>query len=105
MKPKIICICGSTRFKGAFMQAQKDITMDGNIFLTVGIFGHSEDSEEFNKGTKKMLDKLHLQKIDLADEIYVVNMNGYIGESTRNEIDYAKSLNKQIKYLEEQEEQ
>ena len=102
-RPKIICICGSTRFKGAFIQAQKEITMRGEIFLTVGMFGHSGDLVAFDESTKKMLGELHLRKIDLADEIYIVNMNGYIGKSTRNEINYAESLGKPIKYLEQQE--
>ena len=104
-KPKIICICGSTKFKGAFIQAQKEITMRGEIFLTVGMFGHSGDIEAFDEATKLMLDELHLRKIDLADEVYVINMNGYIGESTRNEINYTKSHGKPIKYLESNQEE
>ncbi len=99
-KPKVICICGSTQFKGEFLQAQKDITMNGNIFLTVGMFEHSGDSETFDPKTKTMLDELHFRKIDLCDEVYVINLDGYIGESTRNEINYAESLGKPIKYME-----
>jgi len=99
MKPKIICICGSTRFKDEFIQAQKDITMKGEIFLTVGFFGHSGDAIVWTDNLKQMLDELHFRKIDLCDEIFIVNVDGYIGESTRNEINYAESLSKPIKYL------
>lgn len=99
-KPKVICICGSTKFKDEYLKAQIDITMNGEIFLTVGFFGHSGDSFAFKPETKAMIDKLHFRKIDLSDEIFVINVNGYIGESTRNEIEYAQKQGKTVKYLE-----
>ena len=98
-KPKIICICGSTKFKEEYLKAQFNLTMEGRIVLTVGCFMHA-DNVEINKQEKKMLDELHLRKIDLADEILVLNKNGYIGESTRKEIQYALYYNKPVKYLE-----
>lgn len=96
---KIITLCGSTRFKDEFMEAQKDLTLSGNIVITVGLFGHSGDEEVWKPGVKEMLDDMHLRKIDLADEIFVINVNGYIGESTQHEIAYAKSAGKKVNYL------
>jgi hypothetical protein len=77
-KYKVITLCGSTRFKDAFMEAQKRLTLEGNIVISVGLFGHSGDNEVWTEGTKEMLDDMHLRKIDMADEIFVVNVGGYI---------------------------
>ena len=106
-KYKVITLCGSTRFKDAFMEAQKRLTLEGNIVISVGLFGHSGDSEvweNMDEGTltktKEMLDDMHKRKIDMADEIYVINVGGYIGDSTRSEIEYAKQRGKDIRYLE-----
>ena len=105
---KVITLCGSTRFKDEFLKVQKDLTLQGNIVISVGLFGHSGDSEVWeNMGegtltkTKEMLDDMHKRKIDMADEIFVINVNGYIGESTKSEIEYAKSLGKKVNYLED----
>ena len=100
-KYKVITLCGSTRFKDAFLEAQKRLTLDGNIVISVGLFGHSGDEEVWTEGTKEMLDDMHKRKIDMADEIYVINVGGYIGESTWSEIAYAKAIGKKIRYLEE----
>ena len=104
---KVITLCGSTRFKEEFLNVQKDLTLKGNIVLSVGLFGHSGDSEvweNMDEGTltktKEMLDDMHKRKIDMSDEIFVINVNGYIGESTKSEIEYAKSLGKVVNYLE-----
>ena len=104
---KVITLCGSTRFKDAFLEVQKRLTIDGNIVISVGLFGHSGDNEvweNMDEGTltrtKAMLDDMHKRKIDMADEIYVINVGGYIGESTRSEIEYAKATGKTIRYLE-----
>lgn len=98
---KIVTLCGSTRFKEQFFEVQKKLTLEGYIVISVGLFGHSGDDEVWTEGTKEMLDKMHLSKIDLADEIFVINVNGYIGESTKREIEYAKSTGKIVNYLEE----
>ena len=100
-KYKVITLCGSTRFKDEFMEAQKRLTLEGNIVISVGLFGHSGDEEVWKPGTKEMLDKMHFQKIDMADEIFVINVGGYIGESTKREIDHAQQLGKPVYYLEE----
>ena len=98
---KVITLCGSTRFKDEFLEAQKRLTLEGNIVISVGLFGHSGDDEVWTEGVKDMLDRQHLAKIDLADEIYVINVGGYIGDSTRREIAYAEYKGKSISYLEE----
>jgi len=101
-KPKVVCLCGSTKFKDQFIAENFKLTMEGNIILTVGWFSH-EDKEIYypNDEEKIMLDALHKRKIDLADEIFVLNVGGYIGESTRSEIKYAITNGKPIRYLEE----
>ena len=106
-KYKVITLCGSTRFKDEFLKVQKDLTLKGNIVISVGLFGHSGDNEvweNMDEGTltktKEMLDDMHKRKIDMADEIFVINVNGYIGESTKSEIEYASKLGKKVNYLE-----
>ena len=108
-KYKVITLCGSTRFKDEFMEAQKNLTLQGNIVISVGLFGHSGDNEvweNMDEGTltktKEMLDDMHKRKIDLSDEIFVINVGGYIGESTKSEIEYAKATGKKVNYLEEE---
>ena len=103
--PTIVCLCGSTRFYEAFQKANYEETMRGNIVLSVGFYPHSSEiAHGENIGCddeqKILLDELHKRKIDLADEILVLNVGGYIGESTQSEIDYAKSVNKKIRFLE-----
>lgn len=100
-KYKVITLCGSTRFKEDFIKAQKDLTLQGNIVISVGLFGHSGDNEVWTDDTKEMLDDMHKRKIDMADEIFVINVNGYIGESTKSEIEYAKRNGKIVHYLQE----
>ncbi len=85
------------------MQAQKQLTLEGNIVISVGLFGHAGDEEVWTEGTKEMLDDMHKRKIDMADEIYVLNVGGYIGSSTRSEIEYALATGKTVRYLEPQE--
>ena len=105
-KYPVITLCGSTRFKEEFMMAQKRLTLEGNIVISVGLFGHSGDEEVWDgmdegtlSKTKKMLDDMHKRKIDMADEIFVINVGGYIGDSTRSEIDYAIEHGKTVRYL------
>ena len=100
-KYPVITICGSTRFKEQFLEAQKRLTLAGNIVISVGLFGHSGDDEVWTEGTKEMLDDMHKRKIDMADGIYVINVGGYIGQSTRSEKEYARSQGKTVEFLEE----
>ena len=99
-KYRVITLCGSTRFKDAFLETQKRLTLEGNIVISVGLFGHSGDEEVRAPGTREMLDDMHRRKIDMADEIFVINVGGYIGNSTRSEIEYARAAGKKVNYLE-----
>lgn len=94
---RVITLCGSTKFKDQFMEVQKKLTLEGNIVISVGCFGHAGDI--FSDEQKLMLDDMHKRKIDMADEIFVINVGGYIGESTKSEIEYAKKHNKKVNYL------
>ena len=97
---KVVTLCGSTRFKEQFMETQKRLTLDGCIVISVGLFGHSGDDDVWKPGVKEMLDDMHLRKIDMADESFVINVGGYIGESTKREIAYAEQKGKKVNYLE-----
>ena len=97
---KVITLCGSTRFKEEFIETQKRLSLQGNIVISVGLFGHSGDKEVWQDGVKEMLDDMHKRKIDMADSIYVINVGGYIGSSTRSEIEYAIAHGKTVEYLE-----
>ena len=101
-KPTIVCLCGSTRFKEEYEKAEREETLLRKIVLTVGLFGHLEGLDMTSE-TKAKLDELHKRKIDLADEILVIDVGGYIGESTRREIEYAKEHGKKVKYLSKEE--
>lgn len=94
----IITLCGSTKFKKEFEEMVKHFTLEGWIVLSVGCFGHAGDNEVWSEGTKKMLDDMHKAKIEIADAIFVVDKDHYIGASTRQEITYAMELNKEIYY-------
>ena len=101
-KYKVITLCGSTRFKDEFLKVQKQLTLEGNIVISVGMFGHADGEFEtvITPEIKVMLDDIHKRKIDMSDEIYVINKNGYIGESTKGEIEYAIKTGKRVDYLE-----
>lgn len=103
-KYNIITLCGSIKFKSEFIKVQEKLTLEGNIVLTPNFFNNIK-KDEINLETKKMLDKMHRQKIDMSDEIYVINFGGYIGESTKGEIEYAKQKGKKILYLENSKKQ
>lgn len=104
--PVIVCLCGSTRFWREFVEASLQETLKGKIVLSVGAatktdeehFGHL-GAEEMAK-IKQELDQLHFRKIELADEVLILNVGGYVGESTGRELAYARELNKAIRFLE-----
>lgn len=98
-RPVIVCLCGSTRFKDAYTEANKTETLAGKVVLSVGLLGHHEGLD-MNGPVKQMLDTLHLFKVELADEVLILNVGGYIGESTRRELEHAKKLGKTVRYLE-----
>jgi hypothetical protein len=103
--PVVVCLCGSTRFWRYFQAASLDETMAGRIVLSIGAASGTDDDhfgnlpeEEYDR-VKANLDELHLRKIDMADEILVLNVDGYVGESTSNEIRYAHKAGKRIRWL------
>jgi hypothetical protein len=103
-KPKIVCLCGSTRFWETFRDVGLDLTMAGIIVLSIGICTpdsilFANPKSEGTKAQKELLDELHKSKIDLAYEILVLNVGGYYGKSTDSEIKHAWKHNKPIKYL------
>lgn len=95
---KVVTLCGSTRFKSEFERINAELTLAGNVVISVGVFVHAAGSE-VDEAQKQLLDLVHLQKIDMADEIFVVNPGGYIGESTRSEIEYATRTGVPVRYL------
>jgi len=101
-RPKVVCLCGSTRFDEAYDMANYEETKAGNIVLSVGSHGRwlHHNGIEHTDDDKIRLDVLHLRKIDMADEILVLNVGGYVGYSTKREIEYAKSTGKHIRYWE-----
>lgn len=106
-RPEIVCLCGSTRFYDEFQRANYELTMQGKIVLSVGFYPHASAEHGHGEGVghdsaeKVMLDELHKRKIDLADWVYVLNVGGYIGESTRSEITYAEANGVEVRYMEE----
>lgn len=100
-KYPVITLCGSTKFKEDFIMMQEELTLRGNIVISVGLFGHADNkySKEITPEIKTMLDDMHKRKIDMADMIYVINRDGYIGESTASEIAYAKATGKPVYYM------
>jgi len=99
-RPTIVCLCGSTRFVAAFDAANLRLTLEGKIVLTIGCNTKSDDQLGITPDEKRKLAELHLRKIDLADEVLVLTVNGYIGESTANEIAYAERTGKPVSYWE-----
>jgi hypothetical protein len=99
-RPTIVCLCGSTRFVDAWKRAHRTESLAGRIVLSVGVMIHAGDEPIREDGPdKRALEELHLRKIDLADEVLVLDVGGYIGESTAREIAYAERHRKRIRYL------
>jgi len=101
-RPGIVCLCGSGRFRDAFDAAEEAETLRGRIVLTIGCNTKDVARSAELVGHKPMLDELHLRKIDLADEVLILNVDGYIGESTARELAYARSRGKAVRFLETQ---
>lgn len=100
-KYEVVTLCGSTKFKDDFIKAQEFLTLAGCIVISVGLFGHADKkyTTAITPEVKTMLDDMHKRKIDMADSIFVVNRDGYIGESTKSEIEYALKTGKQVTYM------
>lgn len=106
-RPRIACLCGSTRFYDQFQQANYDLTMRGEIVLSVGFYPHAKTEHGHGEGVghdsaeKTALDQLHKRKIDLADRVLVVSdATGYFGASTRSEVEYAIAHGKPVEFAE-----
>ncbi len=97
---EVVTLCGSTKFKEDFIKVQKELTLQGKIVISIGLIGHSGDNEVWDENKKEMLDDMHKRKIDMADFIFVINKDNYIGESTRLEIECAENTGKTVYYLE-----
>ena len=107
-RPKVVTLCGSSRFPEAFHLANLHLTMQGHIVISLGAFAHADqpagarfllsDGDE-STTQKRSIDELHFRKIDLADEIFVVNVGGYVGDSTRREIAYAEAAGKVVNWM------
>lgn len=106
-RPPVTVLCGSTRYPEAYRRAMLLLTLAGHIVVSIGCNLRTDTDPELHPGDddtrqliKQRLDELHLRKIDLADRVYVLNVGGYIGYSTRREIEYATASGKPIEYLE-----
>lgn len=104
LRPTVVCLCGSTRFMDAFQEANLRETIAGRIVLSVGCNTKSDSDlialGELTEEAKAGLDELHKRKIDIADEVFILNVGGYIGSSTKSELEYAKAHGKRIRFLE-----
>lgn len=103
-KYPVVCICGSTRFKKETLEMAEKLSIEGHVILMVNCWNHAdafhEPQNEKDKAVKAMLDDMHLQKIRMSDYVLVMNIGGYIGKSTKAEIEYAKKIGKPIKWIE-----
>lgn len=105
---RVITLCGSTRFPDAFALANMHLSLQGHIVIGLGMLGHADEprgarflTSDGDESTpeKQGLDQLHFRKIDISDGIYVVNVGGYVGSSTRREIKYAKDRGKTVEWM------
>lgn len=99
-KYKVITLCGSVKFKDDFLREQARLALEGNIVLSIVMFDLSRDKQILLEETREMIDDMHKRKIDMSDEIFVINKNGYIGKSTNSEIEYAIKTGKKVNYME-----
>jgi hypothetical protein len=99
IRPETVCLCGSTRFFKTFDEQNFKLTLEGKIVLSIGCNTKSDDGLKLTAEDKVMLDELHKRKIDLCDKVLVLNVDGYIGDSTRSEIAYALKIGKPVTYL------
>ena len=103
LEGKVITLCGSTKFEAEFAEANQRLTMEGCVVISLGMFSLPElpgyDWTADSSGLKGRIGRVQFQKIRIADEVYIVDPGGYVGESTRREIAYAQSLGKPVRYL------
>lgn len=95
---KVITVCGSMRFYKEMMEATEKMELKGNCMLPPIYNPSRPHKDDFTEEEAKMLDAMHKERIKLSDAIFVINVDGYIGSSTQKEIEFAKSLNKEVIY-------
>lgn len=93
---KVVTICGSMKFKDKMMEVAKELEIKNKYIVIQCVY----TTDKFNEEEQQILADIHHKKIEISDAIYVVNVNGYIGNSTSKEIEQAKKLGKEIMYLE-----
>jgi hypothetical protein len=99
--PLIVCLCGSSRFRAEYEHHADRLTHDGAIIVTIHCFkGQHSEVPGMDEAVRGSLDELHKRKIDLADRVFVINVGGYVGDSTRSEIAYARAKGKPVEFLE-----
>jgi hypothetical protein len=100
---KVVTLCGSTKFEAEFAETNQRLTMEGCVVISLGMFSLPDlpdyDWTADSSDLKGRLGGVHFQKIRMADEVYIVDPGGYVGESTQREIAYAQSLGKPVRYL------
>ncbi|WP_349408533.1 DUF4406 domain-containing protein [Pseudalkalibacillus sp. SCS-8] len=94
---RVITLCGSTKFKKQFRETEASLTLQGHVVISLGFFEQSEGIQ-ITEEQEQLFKKIHFKKIDMADEIFVIDVDGYIGSSTSKEIEYANKTNKPIRY-------
>lgn len=105
-RPRIVCLCGSTRFVKQFAQANLKETLGGRIVLSIGCNTKGDVAlfrdmpQRARAAAKRRLDQLHLRKIEMADEVLILNKHGYVGESTARELLHALRAGKAVRFLE-----
>lgn len=97
---KVITLCGSTKFKKQFRETEAALTLQGNVVISLGFFEQSEGIA-ITKEQEKLFERIHRHKIHMADDIFVIDVNGYIGSSTRQEIEYARNNGKGVYFYSE----
>lgn len=93
---KIVTICGSMKFKDKMIEVAKDLEIKSKYIVIQCVYCDDRISRE----EQEILSKIHYNKIEIIDAIYIINVNGYVGNSTAKEIEYAKKLGKEVLYLE-----
>ena len=93
----VITLCGSMRFREEFARLDAELSLAGHVVLTPVTLDPAADP---TADERELLSRIHLQKIAMSDQIFIVNVGGYFGESTRRELNHARSLGVAVRFLE-----
>lgn len=94
---RIITICGSLRFQKEMMELSEELELAGNCVLAP-IYPVRQGKDAYTESEVSVLNAMHREKIKLSDAVFIVNVDGYMGDSTKSEMEYAKALGKEILY-------